>query len=75
MRQAGATSVGLGMPNIPLALVPGHIGTQSNEEIERNILDVTLDRVIETMRQTGIDMQAKSKETSLGGLAVNVVNC
>jgi L-serine dehydratase len=36
---------------------------------------VPLDRVIETMRQTGIDMQAKYKETSLGGLAVNVVNC
>ncbi len=36
---------------------------------------VSLDRVIETMRQTGIDMQSKYKETSLGGLAVNVVNC
>ncbi len=36
---------------------------------------VPLDRVIETMRQTGLDMQAKYKETSLGGLAVNVVNC
>jgi L-serine dehydratase len=36
---------------------------------------VPLDRVIETMRQTGVDMQAKYKETSLGGLAVNVVDC
>jgi L-serine dehydratase len=36
---------------------------------------VPLDRVIETMRQTGIDMQTKYKETSLGGLAVNVINC
>jgi L-serine dehydratase len=36
---------------------------------------VPLDRVIETMRQTGVDMQSKYKETSLGGLAVNVVNC
>lgn len=36
---------------------------------------VSLDRVIETMRQTGVDMQAKYKETSLGGLAVNVVDC
>ena len=36
---------------------------------------VSLDRVIETMRQTGVDMQAKYKETSLGGLAVNVVEC
>jgi len=36
---------------------------------------VTLDEVIETMRQTGHDMQAKYKETSLGGLAVNVAAC
>jgi len=36
---------------------------------------VPLDRVIETMRQTGVDMQSKYKETSLGGLAVNVINC
>lgn len=36
---------------------------------------VSLDRVIETMRQTGVDMQHKYKETSLGGLAVNVVDC
>ncbi len=36
---------------------------------------VSLDRVIETMRQTGLDMRDKYKETSLGGLAVNVVEC
>jgi L-serine dehydratase len=34
---------------------------------------VSLDEVIETMRQTGADMGAKYKETSLGGLAVHVV--
>ncbi len=36
---------------------------------------VSLDAVIETMRQTGEDMRTKYKETSLGGLAVNVVEC
>ena len=36
---------------------------------------VSLDAVIETMRQTGLDMRTKYKETSLGGLAVNVVDC
>ncbi len=36
---------------------------------------VSLDVVIETMRQTGHDMLAKYKETSAGGLAVNVVEC
>ncbi|MFB0873364.1 MULTISPECIES: L-serine ammonia-lyase [unclassified Sphingobium] len=36
---------------------------------------VSLDAVIETMRQTGEDMASRYKETSLGGLAVNVVEC
>ncbi|EBA15531.1 L-serine ammonia-lyase [Roseobacter sp. SK209-2-6] len=36
---------------------------------------VPLDAAIETMRQTGADMHEKYKETSLGGLAVNVPNC
>ena len=36
---------------------------------------VSLDAVVETMRQTGEDMQSKYKETSQGGLAVNVVEC
>ncbi len=36
---------------------------------------VSLDRVIKTMRETGADMKAKYKETSRGGLAVNVIEC
>ncbi|ETX16184.1 serine ammonia-lyase [Roseivivax halodurans JCM 10272] len=36
---------------------------------------VPLDACIETMRQVGADMAEKYKETSLGGLAVNVPNC
>jgi L-serine dehydratase len=36
---------------------------------------VSLDAVVETMRQTGIDMSTKYKETSEGGLAVNVIEC
>ena len=36
---------------------------------------VTLDQVIETMRQTGVDMSTHYKETSKGGLAVNVPEC
>lgn len=36
---------------------------------------VTLDQVIETMRQTGLDMSSHYKETSQGGLAVNVPEC
>ena len=36
---------------------------------------VSLDTVVRTLRDTGRDMQAKYKETSLGGLAVSVVEC
>jgi L-serine dehydratase len=36
---------------------------------------VSLDQVIRTMYQTGLDMQSRYKETSLGGLAVNVIEC
>jgi L-serine dehydratase len=36
---------------------------------------VSLDSVMKTMRETGRDMMTKYKETSLGGLAVNVVEC
>ena len=36
---------------------------------------VPLDTCVETMRQTGLDMSERYKETSTGGLAVNVVEC
>lgn len=36
---------------------------------------VSLDKVIKTMRETGADMMTKYKETSRGGLAVNIVEC
>jgi len=37
--------------------------------------NVSLDKVIKTMRETGADMQSKYKETARGGLAVNVIEC
>lgn len=36
---------------------------------------ISLDKVIRTMKQTGMDMQSIYKETSLGGLAVNITEC
>lgn len=36
---------------------------------------ISLDKVIRTMKQTGMDMQTIYKETSLGGLAVNFIEC
>ena len=46
---AAAASVGLGMPNIPIATVPGHPGVQSAEELRKNILEHTLDHVIQNL--------------------------
>jgi len=36
---------------------------------------VSLDKIIKTMRETGADMKSIYKETSRGGLAVNVIEC
>ncbi len=36
---------------------------------------VSLDQVIATMYQTGLDMQSRYKETSLAGLALNIIEC
>ena len=36
---------------------------------------VTLDNCVRTMMETGLDMNAKYKETARGGLAVNMVEC
>ena len=51
-KQAVATSIGLGIPNIPLALVPGHIGNKSAEQLRHDILEVTLDDVIKNLTVT-----------------------
>ena len=46
---AGAASVGLGFPDLPVARVVGHPGVQSRETLRKNTLEVTLDRVIENL--------------------------
>ena len=79
--QAGAASIGLGMPNIPIAIVPGHPNVQTAEELSRNILEVTLAQVIENL--TRAPAAAKEKQEPLardivcrGGFeAVNRVFC
>lgn len=47
--QAAATSVGLGMPNMPVAMIPGHPGVQTVEELRANVAKVTADQVIENL--------------------------
>jgi hypothetical protein len=55
--QANTTSIGLGLPYLQLAPVPGHVDVQSVEEPRRNIVNVTVEAVIkgltgETNRHT-----------------------
>jgi len=51
LRQAAATCVGLGLPNLQVARVPGHPGAQSASELKRNILDVSIEQVISNLTQ------------------------
>ena len=63
LRQAAATSVGLGFANMPVALVPGHPDAQSKEELRRNTLEVTTEKVIENLMRGG-SLDAISAEPS-----------
>lgn len=51
MGQAKATSLGLGLPNLPRALIPGHPGVQSPAELKANVLSTTLEDVITCLTQ------------------------
>jgi L-serine dehydratase len=42
---------------------------------DQGIHKISLDQVIETMYRTGMDMQSRYKETSLAGLALNIIEC
>ena len=44
--------MGLGMPNIPVAVVSGHIGTKTPQELHDAILDVTMDDVVKNLTVT-----------------------
>jgi hypothetical protein len=48
---AGAASIGLGFPDMPVARVIGHPGVQSGETLRKNTLDVTLEHVIANLLQ------------------------
>jgi hypothetical protein len=50
--QAATTAAGLGMPNLPTAVVPGHVDVQSPEELRLNIAAVTVDAVIRNLTVT-----------------------
>ena len=44
--QAATTSTGLGLPTLPIAIVPGHVDVQTAAELEENVLSVTVDGVV-----------------------------
>jgi hypothetical protein len=47
--QGSSTAAGLGMPNIPIAMIPGHVDTQTKEQLAENIKKVTLDMVVKSL--------------------------
>jgi len=47
--QGATTADGLGMPNLPIAKIPGHVELQTKEQLEKNIAQVTLDAVIQSL--------------------------
>ena len=47
--QGATTAVGLGLPNLPMAKVPGHVDTQTDNELRDNLTSVTLQEVIENL--------------------------
>ena len=49
--QAGTTAAGLGFPNLPVAMVPGHVDTQTDDELRRNLLEGTLERIVANLTQ------------------------
>jgi hypothetical protein len=71
MGLAAASSIGLGMPNLPVARVIGHPGVQSKEMLERNVLEVTLDQVIENLlkvpRTAGADQEPGARDIIVKG--------
>lgn len=76
--QAKSTSVGLGMPNLALALVPGHPGVQTSEELRRNVLGVTLDQVIanltgEINRAADLEAEPRDGEVVYSGTLEEVI--
>ncbi len=78
IRQAKSTSVGLGMPNLALALVPGHTLVQTKEELRRNTLGVTLDQVIANLTgqieaASGLDAEPRDGEVVFSGTLDEVI--
>jgi hypothetical protein len=71
MRQAKATSVGLGFSSLPVALVPSHPDALSLEELHRNTIEVTTEQVIENLMRGGtleaLDVEPSERDVVFTG--------
>jgi hypothetical protein len=71
VNQAKATSRGLGFPGLPLGVLPGHTGTQSPEEVQRNVREGTLQQVIDglvrSFAQESDDAEADPRDVVFSG--------
>ncbi|HYF18435.1 MAG TPA: UGSC family (seleno)protein, partial [Ramlibacter sp.] len=69
--QARATSRGLGLPGLALGVLPGHTGTQSVEQVQRNVRDGTLQQVIDGLvsatAQEADDVEAGAQDVVFSG--------
>jgi hypothetical protein len=64
LRLAELTAVGMGLPGIPLAKVPGHVGVQSGQELRANIMTVTLDAVVQNLTEEVASRADQAEEPS-----------
>lgn len=49
VNQARATAAGLGMPNLPGAILPGHVDAQTDEELRANVVGLVADSVVRAL--------------------------
>jgi len=71
LTQAAATSVGLGMPNLPVATIVGHPGAQTMEEIRTHVSNVTARQVIDNLlvqpAETALPPEPKQRDIIFRG--------
>ncbi len=61
MTLAKAASVGMGMPDLPVAKVVGHPGVQSKTQLRENVLGTTMDFVVKNLTQSGAAVDESSE--------------
>lgn len=68
--QAKATRVGLGLPNLPWATIPGHPGVQTREQLRKNVLETTLPEVIQNLTGDIAGAGAAEREPAMRDIVV-----